>query len=85
MIPDETYILSGAVNRGLKWFFSLYRPSCLIEAYVMPEKYLLVWAGPLANHLFNFNFIFLSDGGKSGIPLLANVIPRRRTDVGLPY
>ncbi len=22
----------------------------------------LVWTGPLANHLFNFNFIFLSDG-----------------------
>jgi hypothetical protein len=21
-----------------------------------------VWAGPLANHPFNFNFIFLSDG-----------------------
>jgi hypothetical protein len=44
-----------------KTFISLYRPSCLIEAYDRPEKYLLVWAGPLASHLFNFNFIFLSD------------------------
>jgi hypothetical protein len=49
------------VNRGLKRFFSLYRPSCLIEAYVRPEKYWLLWVGPLANHPFNFNFIFLSD------------------------
>ncbi len=56
------HIQGGAVNRGLKRFFSLYRPSYLIEAYVWPEKYLLVWAGPLANHPFNYNFIFLSDG-----------------------
>ncbi len=59
---DLTYIQGGAVNRGLKRFFSLYRPLHLIEAYVWPEKYWLVWAGPLANHPFNFNFIFLSDG-----------------------
>ncbi len=49
------------MNRGLKRFFSLYRPSFLIEPYVRPEKYWLVWAGPLANHPFNFNFKFLSD------------------------
>ncbi len=55
-------IQGGAVNRGLKRFFSLYRPLHLTEAYVWPEKYWLVWAGPLANHPFNFNFIFLSDG-----------------------
>ncbi len=55
-------VQGGAVNRGLKRFFSLYRPLYLIEAYVWPEKYWLVWAGPLANHPFNFNFIFLSDG-----------------------
>ncbi len=69
------------------------RPSCLIEAYVRPEKYWLVWAGPLANHLNNFYFIFLvtayGDGGMNGmfcgsIPPLAGVIPRRRTDVGPP-
>ncbi len=51
---------------GQSWtntfFFLLYRPLYLTEAYVWPEKYWLVWAGPLANHPFNFNFIFLSDG-----------------------
>jgi hypothetical protein len=55
------YIQGGAVNRGLKRFFSLYRPSYLIEAYVWPENNWLVWAGPMANHPFSFNFIFLSD------------------------
>jgi hypothetical protein len=29
--------------------------------FFQPEKYWLVWAGPLANHLFNFNSIFLSN------------------------
>jgi hypothetical protein len=82
------------VNGGLKRFFSLYGPSCLIEAYDRPEKYWLVWAGPLASHLFNFNLIFLSDGltaggGQSGmfcvyIPPLLGLIPQRRTDVGPP-
>jgi hypothetical protein len=38
------------------------RPSCLIKAYIRPEKYCFVWAGPLANHPINFNLIFLSDG-----------------------
>jgi hypothetical protein len=61
-LPHVSEVQGGAVNRGLKWFFSQYRPSCLIEAYDRPEKYWLVWAGPLASHLFNFNFIFLSDG-----------------------
>ncbi len=57
-----TYIQGGAVNRGLKWvFFSMFRTSCLIEAYIRPEKYWLVWAGHLNNHLNNFYFIFLSD------------------------
>ncbi len=40
----------------------MYRPSCLIEAHVRPEKYWLVCAGLEVSHLFNFNFIFLSDG-----------------------
>jgi hypothetical protein len=61
--PGFVNIQGGAVNRGLKRFFSLYRPLHLIEAYVWPEKYWLVWAGPLANHPFSFNFIFLSDSG----------------------
>jgi hypothetical protein len=41
-------------------FFSMFRPSCLIEAYGRSEKYSLVWAGLKANHLFDFNFFFLS-------------------------
>jgi hypothetical protein len=40
----------------------MYRPSCLIEAYVRPEKYWLVYARLLTNHLFNLNLIFLGDG-----------------------
>jgi hypothetical protein len=44
------YIQGGALNRGLKRLFSLYRPSCHIEAYIRPENYCFVWAGPLANH-----------------------------------
>jgi hypothetical protein len=80
----------GAVNRGLKRFFSLYRPSCLVDAYVRPEKYWFVRARPLANHPFNFYFIFLSDGGrKSGmfcgsIRPLAGVILQQWTDIGPP-
>jgi hypothetical protein len=59
---QKMHLQGGAVNRGLKRFFSQYRLSCLIEAYDRSEKYWLVWAGPLASHLFNFNFIFLSNG-----------------------
>ncbi len=62
LLCNNKDLQGGAVNRGLKRFFSLYRPLHLIEAYVWPEKYWLVWAGPLANHPFNFNFIFFSDG-----------------------
>jgi hypothetical protein len=47
---DRFNIQGGAVNRGLKRFFSLYRPSCHIEAFLRPEKNCFVWAGPLANH-----------------------------------
>ncbi len=61
MFSSSILIQGGVVNRGLKRFFSLYRPLHLIEAYVWPEKYCLVWAGPLTNNPFNFNFIFLSD------------------------
>jgi hypothetical protein len=53
-------ILGGAVNRGLKRFFSLYRPSCHIEAYIRPEKYCFVWAGPLANHHSILTSFFLA-------------------------
>ncbi len=61
-LPFSVHIQGGAVNRGPKRFFSMYRPSCLIKAYIRPEKYCFVWAGPLVKHPFNFNFIFLSDG-----------------------
>ncbi len=59
---EYVYIQGGALNRGLIRFFSIYRPPCHIEAYIRPEKNCFVWAGPLAMHPFNFNFIFLSDG-----------------------
>jgi exonuclease I len=55
-------VQGGALNRGPKRFFSTYTPSCHIEAYIRHEKNCFVWAGPLANHPFNFNFIFLSEG-----------------------
>ncbi len=56
----ETYTGWGGES-WIKTFFSMYRPSCLFETFVRPEKYWLVWAGLLANHLFNFNFILLND------------------------
>jgi hypothetical protein len=33
------------LGRGIKRFFSLYRPSFLIDAYVRPEKIWMVCAG----------------------------------------
>ncbi len=53
-------IQGGAVNLGLKRFFSLYRPLHLIEAYIRPEKYCFVWAGPLANHHSIITSFFLA-------------------------
>jgi hypothetical protein len=53
-------IQGGAVNRGLKRFFTLNRPSCHIEAYIRPEKYCFVWAGPLANHHSILTSFFLA-------------------------
>jgi hypothetical protein len=52
-------------------FLSMCRPSCLIEAYGRPEKYWLVWAGLKANDLFNFNFIFLSNGLTAAVERVA--------------
>jgi hypothetical protein len=48
--PLKEQLQGGALNRGLKRIFSLYKPSCHIEAYIRPEKNCFVWAGPLANH-----------------------------------
>ncbi len=59
---DEIYTGWGGQSWIKRFVFSIYRPSCHIEAYIRPEKYCFVWAGPLANQPFNFNFIFLSDG-----------------------
>ncbi len=62
VLSIRTAITGWGGESWTKTVFSLYRPLHLIEAYVWPEKYGLVWAGPLANHPFNFNLIFLSDG-----------------------
>jgi hypothetical protein len=56
----DMQVLGRVVNGGLKCFFSMYWPSCFIEAFVRPEKYLLMCIGLLANHLFSSNIIFLS-------------------------
>jgi hypothetical protein len=53
VLYQKANVQGGAVNRGLKRYISMNRPSCLIEAYVRPVKYWLVWGGPLANHLNN--------------------------------
>jgi hypothetical protein len=42
------------------FFFSIYRPSCFIEAYSSAENYCLVCVGQLANHLWGLDLIFLS-------------------------
>jgi hypothetical protein len=40
--PRKGNLQGGAVHHGIKRFFSMYRSSCLFEAYVWPEKYWLV-------------------------------------------
>ncbi len=47
---------------GTCFFSSMYSIGLHNAAYVRPEKYWLMCAGLLANHLFNLNFNFLSDG-----------------------
>jgi hypothetical protein len=42
--------------------FLTYWPSCLLEAYGGPEKYWLLCFGLLAAHIYDLNFIFLSQG-----------------------
>jgi hypothetical protein len=58
----KQYRVGQSIVDKIFFFFLIYRPSCLIQAYGGPEKYWLVWAGLLANHPFNFNFIFLNHG-----------------------
>ncbi len=91
IVPYFLHLQGGVLNRGLKRFFSMYRPSCHIEAYIRPEKYCFVWAGPLANHHSILTSFFSATaergGGKSGMfcrsgPPLSGPIPQRWTDVG---
>jgi hypothetical protein len=56
------YKQGGAINCGLKSTFSMYWPSCLIEAHVSPEKFPLVCVGLLAVHLFNEGATFQQGG-----------------------
>jgi hypothetical protein len=45
---------------GQSWTKMVFFKLLLIEAFVRPGKYWLVWAGLSAIHLFNFNLIFLA-------------------------
>ncbi len=63
LVSGTLYIRDGGRvgrNRGLKRFFTLNSPSCHIEAYIRPEKYCFVWAGPLANHHSVLTSFFLA-------------------------
>jgi hypothetical protein len=65
---DFSWLLRILTGWGDQWwtkfflFFSIYRPSYLIEADVRPKKYWLVCVGLFANHLINSNYLFLDDG-----------------------
>ncbi len=52
----------------------MFRPSCLLRAYVGILKYLLVCAVLLANYLFNVNLIFCSDRFMAAAAGLGDVI-----------
>ncbi len=56
------YIQGWVINRGINRFFSMFRPSSLIEAFGSLEKGWLVCAGMLEAHLLNVSAIFLHDG-----------------------
>ncbi len=82
------YKQGGVINGWLNcFFFSMYRPSCIIEAYVRSEKYWLVRVGLLANHLSSSDFIFLSSGSRMSdsfcwyILQLASPIVQQWTDI----
>ncbi len=92
LLIDKTTLLVNKGWGGQSWtwmFFSMYRPSCFIEAHFRPEKYWLVCVGLLANHVLNSNFIYPS-GGSGGmsssfcwyLPPLAGPIPLQWTDIG---
>ncbi len=82
-----------AIDCGLKlFFFFMYRPSCLIEAYARPESTFWCVVGCWQTiYIYNLNFIYFSDScdgmnnrSFGGIPLLAGPVPRRWTFVGQP-
>jgi hypothetical protein len=52
----------GAQSWTKTFFFQYIGLHVILKLILGLEKYCFVWAGPLANHPFNFNFIFLSDG-----------------------
>ncbi len=62
VVVYNMYLQGGALNRGLKWFFSKNRPSSLIEAFGSPEKGWLVCADLLRTELFDIAAIFCRDG-----------------------
>ncbi len=74
------------MNRGLKRFFSMCRLSCLIEAYVKPEKYWLVWAGLPVEKFSEFKFgIYGSQSTKNQNSATAtNGFEWRRPELNLP-
>ncbi len=38
LFVDKFTVQGEVVNRGLKWFFSMYRPPCLLEVRFGPES-----------------------------------------------
>ncbi len=67
-------IQGGAINCGLKLVFSMYRLSCLIEAYGSPGNHWFVCAGLLATHLFNLSIILISDSMPTAAERMAGVV-----------
>jgi hypothetical protein len=61
-IPIITYMYTYTGWGDSSWtklfFFNVYRPSCLFEAYGRPKNYWLVYVGLLANRLFNQGAFF---------------------------
>ncbi len=60
--PKKTNTGWGSQSWTLMVFFQCICLDVLLKLIEGLKKYWLVWAGPLANHLLNFNLIFLSDG-----------------------
>jgi hypothetical protein len=61
-----------------KLHFLMYRPSCLIEAYTVPEKYWLVSIELLAVYLFNEGIIFCHRGEDRLAQESPRLLPEKR-------